>query len=184
MKQNSMVKVVNIFFFIIMSLAITGFVIYGHRRFVTRAAGLAILYLCFILLEKYKGQFMENYVRVFVLLNILGHTLGGDYLNLYNTSPHYDKILHIIGGFSFSLLAFSLIKKLIDLKLNSKPFIFILVVSLGIALGSLFEIAEFTEDFFLGMNNQKGLMDTNIDMIFNTLGAILAGIFSISTKIP
>jgi len=51
---------------------------------------------------------------------------------------------------------------------------------LGITLGTLFEIVEFAFDYFSkSSKNQHGLADTDVDMIFNVFGAVIAGIVSL-----
>lgn len=54
---------------------------------------------------------------------------------------------------------------------------FILAVSLGLGLGALYEIAEFFTDRISHPvpPSQPSLLDTDLDLIANALGALLAG---------
>ncbi|MBE6033778.1 MAG: hypothetical protein E7222_03650 [Clostridiales bacterium] len=57
---------------------------------------------------------------------------------------------------------------------------FLLVTTLGITIGVLFEIAEFIHDSFSKkMKCQHGLADTDFDLIFNVFGSAIAGLLSI-----
>lgn len=145
--------------------------------------GLAV-YLIFTYYEKRSGVRLENHIRLFVMITVVFNAYFGEYLKLYYTNQFFDKILHMFGTFSFSLAAYSIVNKKIQFNTNSRLFIFIIVLSLGTFLGTLFEIAEFTMDSFLGTYNQHGLTDTNLDVIFNMLGAAFSGVYCTRLKHP
>jgi hypothetical protein len=56
----------------------------------------------------------------------------------------------------------------------------ILIASLGITLGVFVEIIEFTMDSrkHIEIKLQKGLKDTNFDLISDVIGSALAGVFA------
>jgi hypothetical protein len=59
-------------------------------------------------------------------------------------------------------------------------FLFVLTVaSLGVAVGVLWEIAEWAYDQMVPENAILGKMDTIIDLIMDILGAVAAGIVSV-----
>ncbi len=100
-------------------------------------------------------------------------------MNVYNTSPVFDKALHFYGTFSFSLLIYSLIREtVLKSSTGSKLFIFILITALGTSLGTFFEIIEFTVDNLFDAHGQKGLVDTNLDMLSNIIGSLTAAAFT------
>lgn len=121
---------------------------------------------------------LSNYTRFFIILTILAHTFIGDYLNLYVKSFIFDKILHTIGTYSFTLLGYSLINQISKKPYFTKPYEFIFILCLGVTLGEFFELIEFSIDIVLKpqIPSQGNVIDTNIDMIFNTIGAIVAGL--------
>ena len=45
-------------------------------------------------------------------------------------------------------------------------------------MGVVFEIIEFTHDSLLKTKKQKGLIDTDFDLISDVIGAIIAGVFA------
>ncbi len=104
------------------------------------------------------------------------HLLFGQYYDLYKTSSVFDKALHLFGAFGISLFLYELLISLIyPVSISdSILLIFILIVSIGVTIGTLFEIMEFILDKIFDTNNQKGLKDTNLDLIFNVLGATIA----------
>ena len=138
-----------------------------------------ISYLLFLFVQ-YKLNFQINrYIILLVLLTILGHLLIGEYFNFYNKTKYYDRFLHVLGAFAFSLFSYSIISKIIMPNNSSKIYISIFVAAIGISLGVFLEILEFILDISRKKNNQKGLKDTNFDLISNVIGSTLAGVFSL-----
>ncbi|MGI5849346.1 MAG: hypothetical protein ACOX8Q_04695 [Christensenellales bacterium] len=103
----------------------------------------------------------------------------GYYLKLFERSKTFDRYVHAYSSFSYSLLAYSTLSNLIDMR-ASKVLTALFIVTLGISLGVFTEIAEFLSDKRkkLGANLQKGLVDTNFDLIFDSLGSLAAGVFA------
>ena len=91
------------------------------------------------------------------------------------------KILHVVGTYAFSLFAYVLVAQLLKQPVSSS-FKFILVVSLGVSLGGFYEILEFLTDAFLQPIpiSQPSLLDTDLDLIGDVVGAVLAAIHVIS----
>ena len=114
-----------------------------------------------------------------VLITLIGNSLIGKYLYVYNTSKHYDRFLHAFGAFSFALFYYSILHKLAMPIVSSKFYIGVFVAAIGISIGCIFEIYEFIADSITTSNNQHGLKDTNFDMISNIIGSSIAGIVSI-----
>lgn len=122
---------------------------------------------------------IPNFIVTCSVITVIGHTFIGLYLKLYYKSKYYDRYLHLFGSFSFSLLAFSIINNIAPLHNESWIYPSLLVTTLGISIGVIFEILEFIHDSFSnGIKSQHGLADTDFDLIFNVLGSIVAGIIS------
>lgn len=140
------------------------------------------LFILFIILlyshfEKQKKIYIDNYIKILVTLDIFAHIYIGELLNIYDNSFVFDKCLHLFGTFGFTLLAYALLRNTVYNGIGSKMFKFILIASVGITIGTLFEMVEFTCDTFLGTYSQKGLLDTDLDMLFNIIGSSLAALF-------
>jgi len=115
-----------------------------------------------------------------LVISVLGHIFIGKYLNVYHRSIIYDRYLHLFGSFSFALLFFSIINNTMALVNEGWIFTSFFIIILGIAIGVLVEIAEFIHDSFSKKDMyQHGLVDTNLDMIFNVIGSCIAGVISI-----
>jgi uncharacterized membrane protein YjdF len=114
----------------------------------------------------------------------------GDVRNFYYTVPHWDTILHIFSGAALGALGFSIVSLL------NKPgsstcclspgFVALFAFCFAMMLGVLWEIFEFSTDYFLGRNMQKhtlengepligqaALMDTMKDLIVDAIGAFV-----------
>ncbi len=136
-----------------------------------------VLFIIFIIYEKKKGILITDFIRISVIITLLSNSFLGDYLGLYYSSAYFDKALHIFGSFSFSIFIFSIFLGKGHFKGVSKTFIFISILLIGSFIGTMFEIGEFICDQIFQMKNQNGLVDTDLDMICNTVGAAIAGIF-------
>ncbi|HEX9027196.1 MAG TPA: hypothetical protein VF839_12125, partial [Clostridium sp.] len=139
-----------------------------------------ISYLIFLIIQ-YKLKFhVSIFIILLVLITIIGNNLVGNYLNVYNTSKCYDRFLHALGAFSFSLFNYSILSKTTMLTIHPKFYVFIFVTSIGISQGCIYEIYEFILDSTTNSYNQHGLKDTNFDLISDVIGSIIAGIVSMS----
>ncbi len=136
--------------------------------------------LIFLLGQYYFEFQIKGYIILFVLFSIIGHSFVGEYLDYYNKSKYYDRFLHFFGTFSFTLFAYSIIY-LIEKPIHYSPlYVSLFVTTLGIAMGVLFELLEFAHDTFMksDIQAQHGLKDTNLDLMGNVIGALLAGVLS------
>lgn len=147
-------------------------------------SGLLFFYLLlifFIFLEN-KYQFRINdFLILLVVLNLYGHFFLGENLRLYYTTRYFDRFLHAFGTFAFTLFTYSVMVATLNPEINPNLFEFIFIVSLGVLLGVIFELIEFLADSFFRTKTQSGLKDTDFDLIFDIIGAILAGLIVIYT---
>lgn len=145
-----------------------------HEFAVTVGSKVCILLLLTAAEVKYKIS-IKHFIRVFVLLTIISDSYFGFYLNLYVTSSVFDKVQHIFGSYAFSLCAYVLAAGLNCYPL-SKPLKAIVVLSFGLAIGAMYEISEFFGDTFSNpaIPAQESLLDTDLDLISNLLGALIA----------
>lgn len=101
----------------------------------------------------------------------------GYYLNYYSKSKVVDRYLHAYGTFALALLFYMIIILLVE-EGGSKLFRALFVLFLGNALGAIHETTEFMTDTKRTSRQQtkmqKGLQDTNFDIIFNILGSVAA----------
>ena len=107
-----------------------------------------------------------------VVVNIAGYLL-----NLYQRWAWFDEVLH---GFTILAITYALGLWLYGAVLTgarSHPVLLIVVVAcVGLAVGALWEVAEWGYDrWFAPSNLIKGKTDTIMDLVMDTIGAVVAG---------
>ena len=169
----------NIMFFVVQVLITLGFILKGEWNFTFSPIVTSILFLGLIFLENITDFQIKIVLRLLIVIFVTSHNLIGEYLHAYETIPLFDNILHLMGSFIFALLSSSILVGCFNQRIfNSRLLVFIFVLAMGISLGTLFELVEFGLDIGLNENNQRGLLDTNVDLIFNVVGALLAAVTS------
>ena len=103
MKQRRISNILILSFSIIHILTMIGFIIRKNYNYFTEALFIYIFFLVFIYFQRKKEIYLKNYLLGLVVMTLIGHSLIGEFLNLYNISRYYDKLLHFLGAFSFSL---------------------------------------------------------------------------------
>jgi hypothetical protein len=118
-------------------------------------------------------------VMILAMASLAVHTLPGYYFRLYGSSKKFDRGSHALACFSYSMVAYfsltSLFSEAIPPLLAA-----IIIASMGITLGVFVEIIEFALDSrkHIDIKLQKGLRDTNFDLISDVIGSALAGAFA------
>ena len=114
-------------------------------------------------------------IVIAMLANIAGYVW-----NLYNQIRLFDEILHAFTTFALTLPIALLLYQVILIGAHTRPLLFILTVAcLGLAIGAVWEIAEWAYDQIVPGNVILGKNDTIIDLMVDTIGSIIAGIVSV-----
>ena len=116
-------------------------------------------------------------VLLFSMSAILINCFFGHYKGWFDRSRVFDRYLHAFGAFSFALLTYCIIRGIADTG-GSDIFLAIFVFTLGNTLGAVFELIEAAHDAKKDVKLQRGLKDTNMDMLFDFFGSVLAGLFA------
>jgi len=164
-------------FSIILFSTLIGFIIYRDFNNIFQIILIYIIILFIIAFNKKKHIEVEKYIYILVGITLISHFTLGEYLNLYSTTKWFDNLLHVFGSFSFALFFFSIFSRILPFYTITKILTFTFIALFGISAGAVFEIIEFLSDSFLNTNLQNGLFDTNVDMIADVIGSIIAGIF-------
>jgi uncharacterized membrane protein YjdF len=140
------------------------------------AFGNLLFWVIYMVIEKKGDWIIPLYVRFVTLLSITFNDILGEYYNLYIDSITYDRLQHIFGTYALTLWTFFVIQQFIQMKLTNKKLNSVLLVSVALALGSLYELFEFIEDqvFKPHFKNQPSLIDTNLDLLSDLAGGILS----------
>lgn len=120
---------------------------------------------------------VPSYTLLLTMATILLACFFGHYLGGYTRSKTFDRYLHAFGAFSFSLLTYCILRHFIETG-SSKIFQALFIFTIGNTLGVIFELIEASHDAKNPIKSQKGLKDTDMDMLFNLIGSFLAGIFA------
>jgi len=98
-------------------------------------------------------------------------------VNLFNISGDiilkFDQVVHAYGFGVATLVAYYLLKPHLN-KRFSKKLIYFLLVLIGMGFGALNEIIEFFAVLAIKNTNVGGYFNTSLDLVFNTIGAIIA----------
>ncbi|CUH97649.1 putative membrane protein [Propionispora sp. 2/2-37] len=170
--------ILTVLFIAIQSAIMFGLAAKQELEFLRSAAMTTCLWVVYTAIEMKYGLYMSNYIRVVVMLSIICDSFFGYYLEYYITSSVFDKILHIFGTYSFALFFYFLVIQLLLKKPLNRSFAYLFIVLLGISFGTLYELLEFFVDYTAqpAIRGQAGLLDTDLDLLADTIGALFAAI--------
>jgi hypothetical protein len=146
----------------------------------------------FFIQRKYEIR-LPSEIQLATVLFIYSGIFLGEVQNFYVKYWWWDSLLHTFSGFAMGLVVFGALYVLYKTqKIKTKPiFIAIIIFSVTMTIGVLWEIYEFSFDSFAGGNMQRaknlcpetgycdsrlGLMDTMKDFMLNGIGAIFASV--------
>jgi hypothetical protein len=105
--------------------------------------------------------------------------------DLYGRFWWFDRVLHGCTILAITLwLALFVFGRALRGERGQGLLIALLVASVGIALGALWEVAEWGFDQIAPGDVIKGKHDTVVDIVMDTAGAILAGIMALKLSFP
>jgi len=134
-----------------------------------------LTFLTAIIKRNYRVDLPVEFELAIVLFIYMSIFLGGAQ-GYYTAFWWWDIILHIGAGVVLGFAGFIILYSLyIGGKIQASPgTIAIFAFCFAVAIGTVWEIFEFSMDNFFGMNMQKsGLIDTMWDLIVDSLGALL-----------
>ncbi|MBT8410816.1 MAG: hypothetical protein KJP02_03330 [Octadecabacter sp.] len=126
------------------------------------------------------GIALPGSVLAAIVVFIFATLFLGEVEGFYERFWWWDVVLHFLSALSFGAMGFLLIFMLFEGDRYAAPpwALAMLAFCVGLSIGALWEIFEFTMDQTFGMNMQKsGLVDTMKDLIIDTAGAAI-GAFS------
>lgn len=111
-----------------------------------------------------------------------GLTGWGDALGLYDRIGFYDLVVHSLASFFLAPVIYILLARaevLADLKQVTTPHhfvgVFVTTLALGLAVGAVWEMAEYTSDDFFGSHLARSERDTATDLMVDGAGAAAGG---------
>jgi hypothetical protein len=138
-----------------------------------------LLFTAYMLIAHFARLRLPDIVMILAMLSLFVHTFIGFYLRRYGKSRKFDRYGHAFGCFAYSLLAYFTLTSLFS-EAIPPALAGIIIGSLGVTLGVFIEIIEFAMDSRknVDIKLQKGLRDTNFDLISDIIGSALAGVFA------
>ncbi|MBQ7880442.1 MAG: hypothetical protein IJ358_01180 [Clostridia bacterium] len=134
-------------------------------------------------------------LQVYFLLAIIVHFILGGTLHYYRDVWFFSFIVHLINSFLIATIIYGILLR--HCKNQSKFFMFMATVAFTALVGVLWEVCEYAIDGMSGSNMQRfnnsvtnepfigrvALKDTMIDLMMDTLGGLLAGLYFAFTNI-
>lgn len=102
---------------------------------------------------------------------------AGSLWNLYSKIFWYDEVVHSYNFFALTLVVAVYAYGVVLTGADKHEFLLILTIAgLGLGLGALWEVTEWTYDQFVKPNVILAKTDTIIDLMVDTTGALVAGV--------
>ncbi len=164
--------------FLILQLIVIGLFCSSHPDYVWETIIAAGIFIVISILQIKLKLYLGRYISGILMITIVSHSFLGRYVGLYNTSSIYDRIQHIFGIYSFALFTYILVNRITGKPMVSGFRDFVFIAALGMSLGVVVEVIEFLSDllFHPPLRNQPSLLDTDLDLISDTAGAIIAAL--------
>jgi hypothetical protein len=134
--------------------------------------------LPYILQRKYKINFPVEFQLVLTLF-LYASLFLGEVAGFYARFWWWDLLLHTGAGIAFGFISFLILYTLYFRgRITSSAFLIaVFSFTFAVAMGTIWEIFEFTGDSLLGTSLQRsGLVDTMFDNIVNAFGALFVSI--------
>ncbi|NJP12164.1 MAG: hypothetical protein HC866_24100 [Leptolyngbyaceae cyanobacterium RU_5_1] len=158
-----------------LTLAVIAAAIQGNWQNAIALAFFLIASLIFVVNDDKLPTLFDCLFVMAALLNAGGWVWG----LFYQPGP-YDEIVHAFTTFAFTLaLSFLAYNSMLTVFRNHKLLYLLTITSFGIAIGALWEVAEWTAGRILAIEVIESLDDTITDLIMDSLGAALAAVLSL-----
>lgn len=139
-----------------------------------------LLYAAFFLIAHFFRLRIPDISMILSMASLLSHTFLGYFLRLYERTKTFDRFNHVFSCFAYAPVAYFTLTSLFS-EAIPELLAAIIIFSMGVTLGVFVEIAEFAADARKTKNDlklQRGLKDTNFDLIFDVIGSLAAGLFA------
>lgn len=151
----------------------------GESSFIPMVLVSFLSFTAYIILITVFGLKIPGLVIIFAMISLFIHTFLGYYFKLYERTRKFDRIIHAVGAFAYALLTYCTLTAIFCASV-SRVLGAIFTGSLGVTLGVFIEIMEFASDSSRKkkVKMQKGLHDTDFDLIADVIGSVCASIYA------
>lgn len=152
-----------------LGIAVVFEVVQGNWQGTLTLIGFLVASLAFTLMDERLPRLFDFLFVLAALINAAGWVWG-----LFYLPGPYDEVVHAFTTFSITLaLSFLVYGSLLTTFRHHRLLYILTITSFGIAIGALWEVTEWV----IGVIND--LDDTIIDLIMDTIGAIVAALVSV-----
>lgn len=152
--------------------------LYGVKSpYAKSALSIYVFYMLIFLAIGFSRTAVPPEILLFTMLTIFFTCVFGHYLKYFIRSKVFDRYLHAFGAFSFAPLAYCVVDRFVETG-GSSLFRALFVFLTGNTLGVLFELIEMRHDEKNAAKDQKGLMDTDMDLLCNLIGSAASGVYA------
>lgn len=197
MKKKNKVDLVHKYItgYILLILAIALIFEIVNKNWATLFVTVLTIFLCLspYFFQKKYNIYLPPEIQLGIVLFIYASMFLGEVRNFYIKYWWWDSLLHTFSGFAMALIVFGIMYIFYRTeKINTSPFfIAILIFSITMTIGVLWEIYEFGYDNFFEGNMQRarnlcpefgecdtrvGIYDTMKDFMLNGIGALFSSI--------
>ncbi|WP_232698478.1 hypothetical protein [Brevibacillus daliensis] len=180
-KKQTVNTILEIALYVISGLAFLYFIMNGRYEKCFRAALIIIVLLLLRGLLAWTKSELSSPLRFSILLFITITMLLANLFNMYDVIPHLDKIEHLLSGvilFFVGQFIFEKITRKHQMITIPRSLMIWFSLLFAIAMAGLWEVYEFSTDKLFGLTSQNNsLVDTMLDIICGTVGAIGAVLF-------
>ncbi|PIT86783.1 MAG: hypothetical protein COU33_01285 [Candidatus Magasanikbacteria bacterium CG10_big_fil_rev_8_21_14_0_10_43_6] len=115
------------------------------------------------------------------LLHMMGGTIPVHDSVLYNLQLipvllKYDQFVHAFGFGTTTIVGYQLLRPYLKTDLNWTT-LSLLLILIGLGAGAMNEILEFIATVIIPETNVGGYVNTSLDLVFNLIGATIAGLW-------
>lgn len=162
-------------------ILIQGFIAYhfirsDNKYYLKAILSSNVIFILYVIAELIFDIGVPYLIRILAIAALFIHTVFGYFKDRYTRSKVFDRYMHAFGTFAYSLFIYELLFCLLQPSISPRIYETLFVFVLGIALGTLFEICEFIIDQNTPVKTQRDLKDTDVDLICDVIGSLVAAI--------
>ena len=186
-KREKIFRVTNLIVMLLLFVACVAMAIYYKFVYdpndrIIPAVCIAILSLLPVLFELIFGRRINNVVFLIIELYLIFAGLIGSVLNVYYVVNWYDIIIHILMGYFVAILGIFVAGKIGNYSKYNVLFVAVFCLCFSLAVEVLWEIFEWGADNLFNQTmqgekiegyGQPLIFDTMLDMVCNTVGALI-----------
>ena len=140
------------------------------------AAGVLAVFLAGSILVVAVRSDLPRFFEALFVLAALGNAAGYVW-NLFDGTAWFDEVAHFYTGFAVTLAFGFLLYRELMRAFRSHRFMFVLTITaMGIAIGALWEIVEWSIEIFFNTEMIGTVQDTITDLMLDSAGAFLASL--------